>query len=67
MDWDFWDFSDVMMPLNEDAWDALALQESIDDWESLLSTIATAMRAVEVVTVIACSYYPTFCDMIDDD
>jgi hypothetical protein len=64
---DFWDFSlHVMMPLNEDAWDALALQESIDDWESLLSTIATAMRGVEVVTVIACSYYPTFCDMIDD-
>ncbi len=57
---------DVMMPLNEDAWDALELQDSIDDWESLLSTITTAMRGVEVVTAIACLWYPTFCDMIDD-
>jgi hypothetical protein len=67
MDWDFWDLClDVMMPLNEDAWDALELQDSIDDWESLLSTITTVMRGVEVVTAIACVWYPTFCDMIDD-
>ncbi|MDP2896796.1 MAG: hypothetical protein Q8Q12_09585 [bacterium] len=67
MGYDFWHFSlDVMMPLNEEAWDALELQDSIDDWESLLSTITSAVRALQAVTAIACVWYPTFCDMIDD-
>jgi hypothetical protein len=64
---DFGDFrSDIMYPLNEDAWDALELQDSIDDWEDLLSGVELALNGLEATTAIACAFYPAFCDKVDD-
>jgi len=64
---DFADFhSDIMYPLNEDAWDALEVQDSIDDWESLLSGAEVALNGLEVLTVLTALYYPPFWDKVDD-
>lgn len=64
---DFGDFrGDIMQPLNDDAWDALEFQDSIDDWESLLSGAEVALNGLEVLTVLTALYYPPFWDKVDD-
>lgn len=57
---------DIMRPLNADAWAALALQDSVDDWESWISTAQVVFGALVPATAAGCTYYPEVCKYVDD-
>ncbi len=56
----------VMKPLNTDAWSALAQQDSVDKWESWISTAQVVFGALTSATAAGCVYYPEVCEYVDD-
>lgn len=59
--------ADVMRPLNVDAFNVLATQSSIDDWEQWMTTGRNILKILETATAAACLYYPKMCDLASDE
>jgi len=63
---DFHHWSGTMQSIQTYALGALNNQDSIDDWETTLSTVSSALTVLQATTAVCCVYYPTVCDRVKD-
>ncbi len=63
-----WDHrAQVMQPVNDAAWAAISIQETLEDAETWFEGMGTAVNVLGGVSIGMCVYYPNFCDLATDD